>query len=206
MIQGTDEWKESRLGMVTASRVADIMAKTRSGESATRKNYMMELLCQRLTGVYSEGFASGAMQRGTELETVARSMFEIQTGLTVEETGSIRHPTIEMFSASPDGLIGNDGLIEIKCPNTAQHISFLVENEIPTKYQWQMRAQMACTDREWCIYCQYDDRVPENMQLLYKKFYRSVEEEGLMLQEINNFLQDLERLEIKISEAFQGFQ
>ena len=168
--QGTEEWHAQRLGKVTASRVADVMARTKSGPAASRKNYMRELLCQRLTGAREEGFTSSAMQRGTELEPIARASYEIKADCMVHETGLIDHPSIIDFSASPDGLVGTNGLIEIKCPNTAQHTDLIETNKPDNRYQWQMLAQIACTGRDWCDFVSFDDRMPDWGQIYIVRF------------------------------------
>lgn len=124
--QRTPEWFAERLGKITASRIADVVGKTKSGGyGAARKNYLAELLCQRLTGRQEDKFTSAAMQHGTDTEPAARAMYMLETGADVSETGFIPHPSIAMSGASPDGLVGTDGLIEIKCPNTATHLEFL---------------------------------------------------------------------------------
>ena len=195
MEQRSEEWFAARLGKVTASRVADVMAKTRSGYGASRKNYMMELLCERLTGAKQDSFCSAAMQRGTELEPVARSAYEIDTGNMVEECGFVIHPGVPMFGASPDGLVGGDGLLEIKCPNTAQHVEFLRTGVPDTRYQWQMLAQMACTDRQWCDFVSYDDRLPEPLAYRCVRFERDETRITEMTNEIRQFLSELDSLE-----------
>ena len=152
MIQQTDTWWASRLGRATASRVKDIMAKGRGGApSATRQNYMMQLLCERLTGTREEGYTNAAMQRGTDLEPIARSAYEMYEDCEVLEVGLILHPSIEGFGASPDGVIllpASRRGIEIKCPNTAQHIAVIQSGKHDTQYEWQMLAQMACAELE----------------------------------------------------------
>ncbi|MCP2041977.1 putative phage-type endonuclease [Neisseria sp. HSC-16F19] len=163
MQQRTPEWFASRAGKVTASRIADLTAKTKSGPSASRKNYMAELICERLTGQPAEHIQTAAMQRGTELEATACATYVMETGNMVEECGFIDHPAIRMSGASPDGLVGNDGLIEIKCPNTATHIEFLKTRTPPDKYIKQMQWQMACTGRQWCDFVSFDDRLPERL-------------------------------------------
>lgn len=191
MTQLSEEWFAQRLGKVTASRVADIMATTRSGPAASRKNYMMELLCERLTGARQEGFTSSAMQRGTELEPVARSAYEVHSGLMVMETGLCLHPTIEGFGASPDGLCGDDGLLEIKCPNTAQHVEFIRTKTPDSRYQWQMLAQMACTGRQWVDFVSFDDRLPDELQFRCIRFVRDEERIKQMEQAVSEFLAEL---------------
>lgn len=165
MEQRSDEWFAERLGKVTASRVADVVAKTKTGYGASRANYMAELVVERLTGQRGTAFTNSAMQWGTEQEPHARAAYEAHTGYLVTETGFVPHPTIAMSGASPDGLIDDDGLIEIKCPNTATHIETLLSRAIPAKYVTQMQWQMACTGREWCDFVSYDPRMPEHMRL-----------------------------------------
>lgn len=162
--QRTPEWFAERLGKITASRIADVVGKTKSGSyGAARKNYMAELLCQRLSGQQEEKFTSAAMQHGTDTEPAARAMYILETGTDVTETGFIPHPTIAMSGASPDGLAGEDGLIEIKCPNTATHLEFLQSRKPKHEYLLQMQWQMACTGRQWCDFISYDDRLPEKL-------------------------------------------
>lgn len=201
--QRTENWFSARLGKVTASRVADVMAKTKSGYGAARKNYMMELLCQRLTQSREEGFTSAAMQRGTELEPVARSAYELDHDCMVEEVGFIVHPNIDGFGASPDGLVGTDGLIEIKCPNTAQHVEFLQTGKPDGRYQWQMLAQMACTGRKWCDFASFDDRMPEPLQLAVTRFEWDAERGAEMLAEVQKFLAELASLEAEMLAQIQ---
>lgn len=162
--QGTDEWHKQRLGKVTASKMADVMAKTKTGWGAARANYMAALLCERLTGNPTEYYVNGAMQWGTDCEPKARAAYEFDTGTTVKECGFIDHPSIEMSGASPDGLIGDDGLIEIKCPNTATHLDFLLGGKVDKKYVLQMQWQMACTGRKWCDFMSFDPRLPLDLQ------------------------------------------
>jgi putative phage-type endonuclease len=157
--QRSPEWYQERAGKVTASRLKDVMATTKSGYSATRKNYMMELLCQRLSGNVEEGFTSTAMQRGIDREPIARGGYEADKGVMVDETGFALHPSINGFGASPDGLVGDDGLVEIKCPNTATHVEFLKTGKPKREYILQMHGQMMCTGRAWCDFVSYDDRL-----------------------------------------------
>ena len=164
MEQRTEEWFNARLGKVTASRVADVIAKTRSGYSSSRDNYMAQLICERLTGQQGESFTNSAMQHGIDTEPLARSAYEAIHGL-VEEIGFIPHPKIEMSGASPDGYVGLFGMLEIKCPNTATHLDTLLTQSVPTKYITQMQWQMACAQRQWCDYVSFDPRLPERMQM-----------------------------------------
>lgn len=170
--QGSAEWHASRLGKVTASRVADVLAKTKTGASTSRANYLAELVAERLTGEPGEFFTNAAMARGTELEPLARECYVFDRSMPVVETGLVDHPHIEMFGASPDGLVGDDGLCEIKCPGTAKHIATLRGASIDGKYITQMQAQMACTGREWCDFVSYDPRLPVEMQLHVRRVPR----------------------------------
>ena len=193
MQQRTDEWFAARLGKVTASRIADIMAKTKTGYAASRKNYLFELLCERLSGQREEKFISASMQRGIDLEPKARAVYEIETGEWVEEVGFIPHPTIAMSGASPDGLIRDDGLIEIKCPNTAAHIEFLQTQKPKQEYIYQMQWQMACTGRKWCDFVSYDDRLPENLAYCSVHIPRDDDFIQSLEQEVEKFLAELEQ-------------
>ncbi len=170
--QGTPEWFAQRLGKVTASRISDIIAKTKTGVAASRGNYLAQLVAERLTGQTADSFKSGAMQHGTETEPQARMAYEAETGLMVSEVAMIEHPTIAMSGASPDGLVGEDGLVEIKCPNTNTHIATLLADKAPSGYIPQMQWQMACTGRAWCDFVSFDPRMPEDMQLFIKRVPR----------------------------------
>jgi putative phage-type endonuclease len=172
MEQRTEDWFAARLGKVTASRVADVIAKTKTGYSASRDNYMAQLVVERLTNTQAESFTNAAMQWGTDQEPFARAAYEVAQNVMVEETGLVDHPTIPMAGASPDGLIGEDGLVEIKCPNTATHIDTLLTQTVPAKYITQMQFQMACTDRQWCDFVSFDPRMPAKAQLFVKRVMR----------------------------------
>jgi len=170
--QRSDAWFEARIGKVTASKVADVIAKTQSGFAASRANYMAQLICERLTGQREEFFTSAAMQHGTDTEPLGRAAYESLKDVLVDEVGFVPHPTIEMAGASPDGLVGDDGLLEIKCPNTATHIDTLLSQTVPSKYNTQMQFQMACTGRLWCDFVSFDNRLPEELQLFVKRVPR----------------------------------
>ncbi len=170
--QGSADWHAIRCGKVTASRVADVVAKTKTGWGTSRANYAAELIAERLTGEAAEGFTNAAMQWGTEYEPKARLAYEFYTGVDVEQVGFVTHPTIADSGASPDGLVGESGLVEIKCPNTATHIDTLIKQVVPAKYVTQMMWQMACTGRAWCDFVSYDPRMPESMRLFVKRVQR----------------------------------
>jgi len=201
IVQGSPEWFKFRLGKVSASRVADVMVKTKSGYGAGRANYMSELLCQRLTGNREEGFTSAAMQRGTDLEPIARGRYEIENDLLVMEVGCIEHPDIPNMIASPDGMVGEDGLLEIKAPNTATHIKFLQSGKIQSNYQKQMTVQMLCTERNWCDFVSFDDRLPEHLQYKCVRFEIDADRAKEITTEVEIFLKELDELIEKLGEA-----
>lgn len=199
--QGTAEWKAIRCGRVTASRIADLMARTKSGWGASRANYMAELVAERLTGKPAEGFTSSAMQWGTEKEPEARELYSFLSNQEIQQVGFVPHPFIEMAGASPDGLIGAAGMVEIKCPNTATHIETLRGQSIPAKYIGQMQFQMACAGREWVDFLSYDPRMPMEMQSFVKrvardeKHIREIESAVReFLAEVDETIADLTRL------------
>ncbi|EEU4853437.1 YqaJ viral recombinase family protein [Salmonella enterica] len=193
MEQRSPEWFAARCGKVTASRLYDVMTRTKSGYAASRQNYMAELICQRLTGKPEEGFTNAAMMRGTELEPVAREMYALnEFDAVISEVGLIDHPTIAGFAASPDGLVNDDGLIEIKCPNTWTHLQTLKTGVPKRQYLLQMHAQMMCTGRKWCDFVSFDDRLPP--ELAYFKTRINFDEvlAAEIEQEVVKFLAELE--------------
>lgn len=172
MEQRTDEWFAARCGRVTASRVADATARTKTGWGASRANYMAELICERLTGQPTQGFTNAAMQWGTDTEPRAVETYAFERAATVQPAAFVPHPEIADSGASPDGLIGDDGLIEVKCPNTATHLDYLLTQTIPAKYITQMQWQMACTGRRWCDFVSYDPRLPDHLAMWVKRVPR----------------------------------
>ena len=202
IVQGTPAWFAARLGKVTASRVADIVAKTKSGPAASRANYAAQLVAERLTGEkQDQTYTSAAMQRGTDLEPEARSAYEFYANKKVIQVGFVPHMTIHMTGASPDGLVDGDGMVEIKCPNTATHIETLTGSSVSGKYITQIQWQLACTGRAWCDFVSYDDRMPENMRLFIKRVHRDnvkiseLEKEVIMfLAEVDMTVETLKRM------------
>tara|TARA_R110000868_G_scaffold66695_1_gene198508 strand:+ start:2105 stop:2716 length:612 start_codon:yes stop_codon:yes gene_type:complete len=191
--QRTEEWFTQRLGKVTASRVGDVIAKTKTGIAASRDNYATQLILERLTNNKEEFFKSVAMQWGTDTEPMARQAYELKRGVFVDEVGFIEHPTIEMSGASPDGLVGEDGLVEIKCPESKTHMEYLLSGSPPPKYIPQMMWQMACTGRKWCDFVSYDPRFPENMQILVVKVDYEPKYVAMLELEITKFLDDVSK-------------
>lgn len=191
MEQRSDEWFAARCGKATGSRIADIVAKTKSGYSASRANYMAQLVVERMTSKVAESYSNAAMEWGTEYEPLARAAYEAHSSVLVDEVGMIDHPTVEMSGASPDGLVGDDGLVEIKCPTTATHIDTLMGEEAPKKYYDQMQWQMACTGRMWCDFVSYDPRMPEGLQLFVKRVERDDEYIAMLEGEVAAFLKEV---------------
>jgi putative phage-type endonuclease len=189
--QRMSDWFAARLGHVTASRVADVLAKTKSGPSASRANYAAQLVCERLTGAAEAGFTSAAMQHGIDSEADARNLYAFDVGEDVTETGFVLHPRINWSGASPDGLVGIDGLVEIKCPNSATHIETLMSEKVPAKYINQMMWQMACTERAWCDYVSFDPRLPAELRLFVKRVPRDDAMIADMEREITAFLAEV---------------
>jgi putative phage-type endonuclease len=190
--QRTDDWFAARLGKVTASRVADVIAKTKTGYSASRENYMAQLVVERLTQTKAESYINTAMQWGTDQEPFARAAYEAAQGVMVEEVGFVPHPTIDMAGASPDGLVGDDGLVEIKCPNTAAMIEALLTKKVPGKYFTQMQFQMACTGKKFCDYAVFDPRMPAKAQLFVTRVDRDDAYIAEIEAEIVKFLSEVE--------------
>lgn len=200
--QGTAEWLAIRLGKATASRVADIVAKTKTGVAASRKNYAAELVAERLTGVPTERFISPAMMHGTDTEAEARDAYRQHALVEVAECGFVDHPTVPMSGASPDGLIGDDGLLELKCPNTATHIETLLGKAAPSKYVTQMMWQMACTGRAWCDFASYDPRLPDEMRLFVIRLHRDDKMIAELEAEVAAFLAEVETTVERLSSEY----
>jgi putative phage-type endonuclease len=196
VVQGSPEWIQCRIGKVTSSRISDIMAKGKNGApSATRKNYMYQLLLERLTGEMAEHYISPEMQRGVDKEQDAADAYEIETYSIIEKCGFFPSPSGLMEGSSPDRLVGENGLIEIKNPNTATHIETKISGVIKSDYIYQMQHQMYCAERQWCDFVSHDDRLPLNLRLFIKR----IDRDEKMIEEINIevklFLSELDELE-----------
>lgn len=190
--QRSEQWFAARLGRATASRFNDVMAKTKTGYGAQRKNYMAELTSERLTGTQNDNFTSTAMQWGIDHEDTARLEYELETGNDVEETSFWQHDSL-MAGASPDGLIGEDGLLEIKCPNTATHIETLQTKKLPRQYYWQVMGQMWIMGRKWCDFMSYDPRMPENAQKIIIRVGYDEDKANELEAEVTTFLDEVDK-------------
>ena len=192
MDQRTNSWYAARCGKVTASRIADVMAKTRSGPSASRATYMAQLLTERLTGKPTEMFSNAHMEWGTEQEPFARAAYSAKTGELVSEVGFIDHPTIANAGASPDGVIG-EGLVEYKAPATHTHLEYIFDGKPPQKYLYQMQFQMSVTGAKFCDFCSFDPRLPEKYQLFIVRIPRDDKLISEIETEVRAFLEELDQ-------------
>ena len=187
----------ARLGKVTGSRVSDIMPSLKTGAySRSSRTYMLQLIAQRLTGRARQSFQTSAMKRGSDLEPEAKQAYEIATGNFVTDTEFVEHPIIDMFGASPDGLVEDKNiLIEIKCMGDERHLDFLLTGEIPLQYQHQMIAQCACTGVPECDFVAYHDEFPKGKEIGIKRFVPTAAEILIVEEEVIFFLEEAEKLE-----------
>ena len=198
-VQGDNQWFAERCGRVTASRMNDVLAVLKKGgESAARAKYKLELLAEICTGHVEEHFVTEAMARGAEQEPFARAAYEVHAGVMVDQVGFFVHPRIDRAGASPDGLIGHDGLIEIKAPQTTTHLQYLIDGVVPVEYQAQMLWQMACTGREWCDFVSFDQRLPEHLQLFVVRFERDEKRIAELETAVGEFLRELDALMLRL--------
>lgn len=195
--QQTEQWFTDRLGKVTASRLADVLAKTKTGYSASRADYMTQLVLERITKTRAESYSNAAMEWGVTQEPFARAAYEAHTGQMVEEVGFIQHPDIEDAGASPDGLVGDDGMVEIKCPSSSTALEcWLIHaqggNPVDAKYYAQMQWQMRCANRSWCDYVVFDPRMPAKAQLFVFRVQRNAEFLKIAEDEVITFLTEVD--------------
>lgn len=202
ILQGSHEWFAARCGKVTASAIYKVLAKTKTGWGADRDNYRAQLICERITGNVEAGYSNAAMQWGIDTEGQARAYYAFSNGIDVAETGFVDHPTIAMAGASPDGLIGNDGLIEIKCPSTATHLRTLEGAATDRRYLLQMQWQMACTGRAWCDFASFDPRLPEPMQLHVQRVARDDALIAEIETEVSAFLAEIDEAVARLAATY----
>lgn len=194
--QGSEDWHKARLGYVSASSISDVMAK---GKGVTRRNYLMKIVAERLTKQIGEKYSNASMEWGTNTEPLARMAYENKHDRFVDKTGFWKHPTIEWLGASPDGLVDDDGLIEIKCPNTTTHIEYIFEDKVPNEYYKQIQCQLFVTGRKWCDFISYDPRLPEKSQLFVKRTERDELLIAEMKQEVVLFLDEVKQMIKRLS-------
>lgn len=203
IIQGSPEWHAMRLGKVTASRVADVIAKTKTGVSASRAKYAGELIAERLTGAPAERYTNAAMAWGNEQEPEARKTYSFYRDTDVVQVAFVPHPVIGDSGASPDGMVDVDGLLEIKCPETHTHIETLISKEVPSKYVPQMQWQMACTGRKWCDFVSYDPRLPESMRFFCQRVHRDDAYIASLETEVVGFLNEVRSKVIELRRLYE---
>lgn len=188
-----EAWKLARVGCVTASRICDALAKTKTGWGTGRANYAAELVVERLTGGCGEsGYINAAMQWGIDTEPHAIAAYEFRENVTVAPAAFVRHPAIEWAGASTDGFVGDDGLIEIKCPNTATHIETLLSQKPANKYITQMQWEMACTGRKWTDFVSFDPRLPERLRFFQQRVARDDAAISQLEKDVEVFLSEIE--------------
>lgn len=200
--QNSAEWLAARCGSLGASSIADMVAKTRTGWGASRFNLAAKLVCERLTGTPQESYTNAAMQWGHDTEPQARAMYEFMRDIAVQQVGLVLHPSISKSHASPDGLVGDDGLIEIKCPNTATHIETLLSEDVEGKYVKQMQWQMACCGRAWCDFVSFDPRLPAEMQIFVQRVRRDDEFIAELEREARLFLAEIDKTIATLSDKY----
>lgn len=191
--QRTEDWYAARLGKVTASSLYKVLAKTKTGYGADRGNYMTQLVLERVTGTKADSYTNASMQWGIDQEPFARAAYEAAKGLLVDEVGFVQHPTIAMAGASPDGLVGDDGMVEIKCPDSKTALEcWLSEDPVESKYFAQMQWQMRCADRAWCDYVVFDPRMPIKAQLFIHRVNRNDTWIKVTEMEVEKFLDEVD--------------
>ena len=197
--QSSPEWLGARAGKVTASRISDVLAKIKSGEAAARRDYKAQIVAEILTGTPQEsGYINAEMQWGLDQEPFARGAYEVKIHVLVDQVGFVIHPTIDRAGASPDGIVGTSGMVEIKCPKSATHISYLLGGGVPSTYQPQMLWQMACAERAWNDFVSYDPRLPEHLQLFVCRLNRDDGRIREMEAEVALFLAEVDAMVAKL--------
>lgn len=199
--QGTEAWLSERAGCATASRFSDVLAKIKTGEAASRRKYRLQLVTERLTGNPVMGYVNAAMQRGTEQEPFARAAYEAVTGVLVDQVGFVRHPDVAWCGASPDGLVEDDGLVEIKCPESTTHLEWLEAGRAPPEHVPQIQGQMWVTGRKWCDFVSYDPRFPERLQLFWVRVDRDDSYIATLAAEVQVFLAEVQSMHDRLMGA-----
>ena len=199
MIQGSAEWFTARCAALTGSRMYEACAKGRGDKYyAARDTLLTEKLIERLTGKWAEHFVSDAMAWGTMYEGEARAMYETQKGVLVQECAYFPHPSIAHSGASPDGLVGDDGVIEIKCPTTKTHLDIMLSGTIPEMYTYQMAWEIESAGRQWADFVSYDPRLPGNLSFFCLRYTPAEDFRAYLRAEAVKFLAELDELEARV--------
>ena len=197
-VQGSPEWRQERCGYATASCFDKVLAKVKVGEAMGRIKYRLQLVTERLTGNPVDGYQSAVMLRGIEIQPEAQMAYEALRGVIVEEVGFGQHHTIPMCGASPDGLVGEDGMIEVKCPDSTTHLAALEAGVVPPEHFAQMQGQMAVFGRAWNDFVSYDPRFPPNLQLFVVRLERNDSYITFLEAEIKTFLATVDAMEQRL--------
>jgi len=197
MEQRTEQWFQDRLGHATGSRASDILA---GKDTQARRGYLTQLVTERLTGRAQDSFVNADMQRGIDVEPLARAAYQASYELT-DDVGFVKHPLIRWFGASPDALVGSDGLVEIKCPRSTTHLDYIQGGKPPAKYVPQMMAQLSCTGRKWVDFVSFDDRFPEHLRLFVVRFQPTEEEIEKFESKVKEFLSEVNNLMEKLCQS-----
>lgn len=193
--QGSDEWRAARCGKVTASCIDAVLAKIKTGEAAARRDYRAQLVAEILTGQPQDStYENEEMRWGKEIEPYARSAYEVAADVLVDQVGLVLHPSIERAAASPDAIVGSDGVLEIKAPKTATHLQYLLDGRVPQKYEPQISWQLACTGRAWADFVSFDPRLPANMRLFKVRIQRDDKRIAELEREVIAFLADVDKM------------
>jgi hypothetical protein len=206
VVQGSEEWKQLRCGIVTTSRMADVTATTKKGEGADRKKYRDEILCEILTGAPYPQSADRArqVQWGKEWEDTARAEYELKFDVLVDTCGFVMHPTIPRFGGSPDGFVGDDGMIQIKCPNTNTHVNWMLGGTIPLEHAHQMAAEMSVYGKKWCDFVSFDPRLPEHLKLFVRRWNRNDQIISQLDREVIRFNAEVDQMLAALPQKPQG--
>lgn len=197
--QQSVEWLQMRTGCCTASRVVDVVTRLKRGTkngskgdySKARQDYLMEIAAERLTGRAEDHFVTHWMEEGMENEPLAKAAYEMAFDVTLENGGFALHPTIKFFGASADSLVGDDGLLEVKCLKTVNHLDILREKEIPLEFMPQLLAELSCTERKWVDFVSFDPRLPKGLRMFVKRLERDDDLIAAMEQEVTTFLDEV---------------
>lgn len=202
--QGSEQWLALRLGKVTGSRVADMMKRNKDGKyAASRKDYAFDLALERITGESQGPDLSNVkwVQDGKEREPEARELYAFMKGVEVRQIGFATHAWVDLFGASPDALVGEDGLLEIKCPKAKTHLEYILAGVAPEEYTPQMDAEMACTGRQWCDFVSYHPAFPAQSQLFVVRYHRDEKRIAELVKEVAAFNAEVAEIVAKIQGA-----
>lgn len=191
--QGSAAWLQGRLGKITASRMEDVIKRLKSGaESAARRDYKLDLIAERLSGRSEDHYVSPEMEWGIDNEQYARAAYEIGCDVMVDQVGFVLHPTMNFSGGSPDGIVGKDGLIEIKCGKTTTHLKWMQAGIVPEEHQAQIQWNLCCTGRQWADFISFDPRLPEGLRIFVVRMLRDDKRIAEMEEEVVRFNDEIE--------------